>query len=130
MTLHSSLISSLPAGVERAILRVLSFHQGAENAIPRCQCCWPISNGMASIFTEREMRAAINSLCESRDILFAARGDYKVGIIPPPAPRSLRTTFSVSCTRVRWTCSSRRRAMKEAAEKIWGKYSPARQMGF
>ena len=54
-------IGDLPAGLDRAILRILSFHQGAGNAISRfaleMQCA---QHGFPE--SDRRIRAAINLL--------------------------------------------------------------------
>ena len=128
MTLQSSLISSLPAGVERAILRVLSFHQGAENAIPRFNLLADIKWHGFDI-SEREMRAAINSLRKGGALICSA-GGLSGGYYSPASPQELEDYFSRELHPRAMDLLEQERAMKEAAEKLWGKYSPARQMNF
>ena len=54
-------ITQMPAGLDRAILRILSFHEGAENAISRVMLKGDCGRNGFHI-NERTMRAAINHL--------------------------------------------------------------------
>lgn len=54
-------IGELPAGLDRALLRILSFHKGADNAISRIMLKGDCGRHGYHI-NERTMRAAINHL--------------------------------------------------------------------
>ena len=128
MTTHSDIISSLPAGVERAILRVLSFHQGAENAIPRFNLLADIKWHGFDI-SEREMRAAINSLRKGGALICSAGGNGG-GYFSPASPQELEDYFQRELHPRAMDLLEQEKAMREAAEKTWGKYSPEQQLRF
>lgn len=56
-------ISQMPPGLDRAILRILQFHKGANNAILRKRFVAALkSHGFDMTRDDRPMRAAINQL--------------------------------------------------------------------
>lgn len=61
------MISEMPPGLDRAILRVLSFHQGRDKAIGRGRLVGDLARAGFKV-NERVMRACINELREAGTI--------------------------------------------------------------
>src|SRR4030042_573177 len=125
-TILDEMIREMPAGLDRAILRVLSFHQGKGNAIGRGRLVLELYR-MGFKVHERVMRAAINELRKAGQLICSMGGEgggyylaenqdeveeYRTHELRPRAMDLLEQD----------------KAMLEAAEKRWGRYSPEKQI--
>lgn len=69
-------ISQMPVGLDRAILRVLSFHKGVNNSIPRKKLIISLLNhGFDLRRDDRPMRACINRLRKQGEPICSSGGD-------------------------------------------------------
>lgn len=68
------LIASLPPGVDRAILRVLSFHVGRDQAIGRAMLRHEVAS-LGFNLHERALRAAINQLRKAGQPILSTGGE-------------------------------------------------------
>jgi hypothetical protein len=71
---NDRMISEMPPGLDRAILRVLSFHQGREQAIGRGRLVGDLAR-MGYEVHERVMRACINELRKKGQLICSTGGD-------------------------------------------------------
>lgn len=68
-----AVIDTLPAGLDRALLRVLSFHRGREHAISRSDLVGALASHGFDV-NERAMRAQINQMRKAGQLIGAAAG--------------------------------------------------------
>ena len=126
MTETDKLIASLPAGLDRAILRILSYHHGRDRAIGRRQLVNQIKLHGFDV-GERQARACISQLRKTGTLICSAPGEDGGYYIPKDAgefEEFVRTEYEAKIMDMRETLT----AMKKAAEKTWGRYSPEKQI--
>jgi hypothetical protein len=119
------LIKNLPAGLDRSILRILSFHVGCSNTIGRTALVAALRDHGYRV-SERQARAQISQLRKAGHLICSAPGEdggYYLPANDQEFDDFVRTEYLAKITDMQETLS----AMKKAAEKQWGKYSPARQ---
>src|SRR4030042_6553315 len=79
------IISEMPAGLERVILRNLNFHKGRENAISRIQLLKELK-AVGFTIDDRKMRACIKKMRKSEKpgtwicSTGGGNGGYRVGV--------------------------------------------------
>ncbi len=124
------MIDNLPAGLERAILRVLEFHQGRINYISGDDLVTQVRlMGFPSI-ENREVRACISQLRESgvpgTEICSTGgiEGGYWMAADHEEAEEFVQREFDSRAKALHKQAS----AIRAAAEKHWGKYSPEKQV--
>lgn len=122
----SDYISDLPAGLDRAILRILSFHKGAENAISRfsleMQCA---QHGFPE--SDRQIRACINLLRKQGHLICSAGGEGG-GYYIPATRDELEDYFARELHPRALDLLEQERAMRATAEKTWGQYAGQMRM--
>ena len=119
------MIDNLPAGLDRAILRVLSFHTGREHAISRDSLRLELDM-IGFRLHERAMRAAINQLRKAGQPICSTGGDG--GGYYLASDWSELTEFLDREVRPRaMDLLEQEKALKAAAERRWGRYAPERQ---
>lgn len=74
MITYEEIINSMPAGLDRAILRVLSFRQGAESAIKKKALIRELANLGFSSVGERQVRVSINNLRKGGHLIGSSAG--------------------------------------------------------
>ena len=75
MTHLEDVLTNLPPGLDSALLSILRFHIGRENAIPRSYLLEEIRRtGWAIGFSDRAMRAQINLLRKDGHLICSAGG--------------------------------------------------------
>jgi len=118
----------LPPGIDRAVMRILTERVGQENAIIRGAFVAMVKAYGYNV-TERQVRYCVNQLrkrgvpiCstggESGGYWYASDWDELLDYIH----RELDSRIS--------DLMEQRRALKDQAEKTWGKFSPEKQSSF
>jgi hypothetical protein len=74
MTVQKTLIDNLPAGIERALLRILNYHVGEENAISRSDLMIQLANSGFRMKDDRPVRALINELRNRGELILSKGG--------------------------------------------------------
>lgn len=118
-------ISALPAGLDRAVLRVLSYHTGRANAIGRQALLMRLADHGFKV-GERAARLCISQLRKSGSLICSAPGDDGGYYLPADAAEFeafVHTEYEAKIIDMRETLS----AMQKAAERTWGRLSPGRQ---
>lgn len=119
------MVGALPAGLERAILRVLLFHVGRSQAIGRKDLLGAVAQHGFSV-GDRALRLCINLLRKEGQLICSTGGedggywlaenwDELVEYLQEPHSRAMDLL-------------EQEQAQREAAEKRWGMYSPGKQM--
>jgi hypothetical protein len=122
------MINELPHGVERCLLRVLSFHVGREKSIGRFELLKQLKSHGFSI-NERVMRELIHNL-NIRDQLIGSTGGKGGGYwICESWDDFLEYDTAETMSRLS-SLAHKHNAMMRTAEKRFGKYSPERQTSF
>ncbi len=119
------MIDELPAGVERAMLRILNFHVGRESAISRSQLVNDLySHGFQ--INERSARLVINQL-RKQGIEICSTGGSDGGYWLAVNQDELEEYIQLEIDARINDLVAQARAMRSAAEKRGGRYSPAKQ---
>ena len=116
----------LPAGLDRALLRTLSFHVGRERAILRSDLLQAISL-LGFNVSERAMRAQISQLRKAGHLICSAPGEnggYYLPATPEEFDEFVQQEYRAKIVDMQETLS----AMQKSAERTWGRYSPSRQL--
>jgi hypothetical protein len=71
---YDELITSMPAGLERATLRVLSFHLGREHAVGRGELVYALRLEGCEV-SERQARQCIHDLRRAGHLICSAPGE-------------------------------------------------------
>jgi hypothetical protein len=71
---YDTLIASMPAGIERALIRVLSGHIGKDNAISKAQLITDLSK-LGFHVAERQVRSEITELRKQGLLICSSSGD-------------------------------------------------------
>lgn len=114
----NELIASLPAGLDRAVLRVLSYHVGRKSAIGRSRLVGELLL-LGFRVNERAARAQISQLRKAGNLICSAPGES--GGYYLPADRAeyeefKRQEYEAKIIDMHETL----RAMDKAAERQWG----------
>jgi len=120
-----ALIDNLPAGLDRAMLRVLSFHIGHGNVISRGRLVAELANCGFQVH-EREARACIN-LLRKDGIAICSTGGGEGGYWLAADQDELEEFIQKEMDSRAMDLLEQARAMRAAAEKRWGRYSPEKQ---
>lgn len=119
------LIDNLPAGLDRAILRILSFRKGRDNAIGRADLVKELAK-LGIKTNERAMRAQISQLRKSGHLICSApgvEGGYYLPATPDEFDDFVQQEYRAKIVDMQETLS----AMQRSAEQQWGRFSPAKQ---
>lgn len=124
----NELIKSLPAGLDRAVLRVLSFHVGRPNAIARHALVEELARlGFNYRKDDRAVRAMINQLRKAGHLI-CSYGGRDGGYFLPADWNELNEYLDREVHPRAMDLLEQEKAMKAAAEGRWGRFSPGRQM--
>lgn len=125
MSRVDEIIDELPAGLDRSILRILSFHQGRGRAIGRMDLVMALAD--AGYHTsERAVRAQISQLRKAGNLICSASGEDGGYYLPETADEFLdfvQQEYLAKITDMQETLA----AMRKSAEHTWGRYSPIKQ---
>ncbi len=120
MTFTDSLIDNLPVGIDRFILRALSFHKGKENAVSRAALLDDMHRyGMND---ERQMRALINRLRKEGHLICSA-GGTSGGYYLPASMDEYQEYRDRELHPRALDLLEQEKAMDKAAERQWGSIS-------
>lgn len=119
------LIDNLPAGLDRAMLRILEFHKGRENAISRGQLVLDLTKHGFEVH-EREARAMINQL-RKHGIEICSTGGERGGYWLATSQEEIQDFTHKELRPRALDLLEQAEAMEKAAEKRWGRYSPSKQ---
>jgi hypothetical protein len=126
------MIDNLPAGLERAIRRILEFHIGRENAISRSQLITDLASmGFNYIDKDdRPIRACINQIRKSGmpGSWICSTGGVGGGYWMAETQAELEEFIEHEEDSRLGDFAKQMKAMRMAAEKKWGKYSPEKQV--
>lgn len=122
------MIDNLPAGLDRAMLRILEFHKGRENAISRGRLLADLGL-MGFVVHEREARVCINQL-RKEGVEICSTGGSKGGYWMAVSQDEVMEFTENELEPRAMDLLEQSKAMKAAAERRWGKYSRERQESF
>jgi len=121
------MIHEMPPGLDRAILDVLKFHVGRENAISRPAMMVYLRQLGFHLKDDRPMREANNSL-RKQGIKICSAGGSKGGYWLAANHQELEEFIKNEVEARANDLHEQARAMRAAAEKEWGRYSPEKQI--
>jgi hypothetical protein len=125
-TVLDEMIKDMPAGLDRAILRVLSFHQGRKQAISRGRLVDDLAR-LGFEVNERVMRASINALRKAGHLICSTGGEGG-GYYLPADWNELEEFIDRELHPRAMDLLEQEQALKASAEKQWGRYSPEKQI--
>jgi DNA-binding transcriptional regulator PaaX len=111
-------IDSLPAGLDRALLRILSYHSGRQNAIGRGELVANLRRHGFAV-SERAMRAQISQLRKSGYLIGSAAGADGGYYLIQTAQEFDEFASMEYRAKIR-DMSETLRAMQKAADSRWG----------
>src|SRR4030042_6510686 len=118
-----SMIDNLPAGLDRALLRVLQFHRGRTNAISRRDLLKALAFMGFQMKDDRPMRICINQFRKEGGEI-CSTGGKKSGYWLAANQAALNEWIQHASEARLKDFGKQIRAMRAAAEKRWGGYSP------
>ena len=121
------IIEQMPPGLDRAILDVVKFHVGKENAISRPVMLVYLRQLGFYLKDDRPMRLAINSL-RKQGIKICSAGGTKGGYWMAANHQELEEFIKHEVEARAYDLHEQARAMRASAEKEWGRYSPEKQI--
>ena len=128
------MIDQLPAGLERAIRRILDFHIGRKNTISRSQLISDLAlMGFNYIDKDdRPVMVCINKIrkSETPDSWICSTGGVGGGYWLAETNAELEKFIDHEEESRLGDFAEQMKAMRRAAEKHWGKYSPEKQISF
>ncbi len=119
------MVDELPAGLDRAVLRVLSYHVGREKAISRGDLVVAIAQH-GFFMHERAVRAAINLLRKQGQPICITGGEdggYWLAKDWEELNEFLEREFHSRAMDL----LEQEGALKKRAEEVWGRFSPGKQ---
>lgn len=119
-------ITELPAGLDRAILRILSYHEGADSAISRVMLRGDCLRHGFHV-NDRTLRAAINHLRKQGHLICSAGGDGG-GYFIPANSQEFEDYVTHELHPRAMDLLEQEKAMRATAESTWGRYSPDNQL--
>ncbi len=125
------MISEMPAGLEREILRILDFHVGRENAISRPQLVIDLAlMGFDYTKDDRPVRACINKVRKSGKpgCWICSTGGVHGGYWRAKSHMEIEEFIQREQESRLKDFAKQARAMRAAAESYWGMYSPEKQI--
>jgi DNA-binding transcriptional regulator PaaX len=120
-----AMIDGLPAGLDRALLRILSYHSGRQNAIGRGELVANLRRHGFHV-SERAMRAQISQLRKAGYLIGSAPGSdggYYLIQSAQEFDEFVRMEYRAKIADMSETL----RAMQKAADSRWGPAAPAQQ---
>jgi len=129
MTLLDEMIDNLPAGLDRAILRALSFSIGRDHSIPRASLLNNIRAVGFKKLSDRQLRLQINQLRKDGHVICSI-GGIDGGYYIAGSWDELNEYLQREVHSRAMDLLEQEKALREAGEKTWGKYSPTRQGSF
>ena len=121
-----SMIDNLPAGLDRALLRVLQFHRGRTNAISRRDLLKDLTFMGFQMKDDRPMRICINQF-RKEGVEICSTGGKKSGYWLAANQEELNEWIQNESEARLKDFGKQIRAMRAAADKRWGRYSPEKQ---
>lgn len=128
MSALDGMIDRLPAGLERAMLRVLSFHQGRERAIGRGALVTELRR-LGFAVSEREARLQINLLRKAGQPI-CSTGGPDGGYWLAAGWDELQAYIEQELHSRAMDLLEQEKALRAEAEKRWGRFCPDRQARF
>ena len=119
------MIHEMPPGLDRAILRILSFHQGRKQAISRGRFVGDLARVGFGV-NERAMRACINELRKDGHLICSTGGEGG-GYYLPEDWNELAEFIERELHPRAMDLLEQEKALRAEAEKRWGRYSPEKQ---
>ena len=119
------LIDNLPASLDRAMLRVLDFRIGRNNAISRVKLLLELGRS-GFVVDEREARICINQL-RKKGVQICSTGGKRGGYWMAADQEELEEWIQNESEARLKDFGEQIRAMRAAADKRWGRYSPEKQ---
>ncbi len=125
------IIDTLPAGLEREILRIMNFHRGRQNAISRDELVCNLAEMGFHFKDDRKIRACINQLRKSGKpgSWICSTGGESGGYWLAASQEELEEYIRREQESRLKDLAEQARAMRAAAERYWGIYSPEKQIG-
>jgi hypothetical protein len=130
-SMYEDVIREMEPGLKRAVLRVMSMHQGPENAIGRVELAAAVNlhgfgRGLGAATFDRNLRSAIQQLRKEGNLICSSSGEGGYYLARDMAEYEEFATGEYRAKIV--DMSETLRAMDTAAEKRFGKTAPAGQM--
>jgi hypothetical protein len=122
----AKMVDELPAGLDRAVLRVLSFHVGRDQAISRGDLVVAIAQH-GYFMHERAVRAAINLLRKQGQPICSTGGEdggYWLAKDWDELDEFIVREFHSRAMDL----LEQEGALRKKGEELWGAYSPGKQM--
>lgn len=121
------MVDELPAGLDRAILRILLFHVGRDKAISRGELVHTLWISHGFNVHERAMRVAINLLRKEGQPICSTGGEeggYWYAKDWEELDEFLEREFHSRAMDL----LEQEGALRKRAEEVWGRFSPEKQM--
>jgi hypothetical protein len=115
----------LPVGIERAMIRLLDFHVGREQAISRGDMLGALKS-LGFRVSEREARSVIN-LLRKEGYLICSTGGEGGGYWLGANWQELNEYLERELHSRAMDLLEQEKALKNAAEQRWGRFSPEKQ---
>jgi hypothetical protein len=128
MSALDAMIDGLPVGLERAMLRLLSFHQGREKAIGREALVLELAR-LGFRVSEREARLQINLLRKAGHPI-CSTGGTDGGYWLAADWNELQEYIDREIHSRAMDLLEQEQALRAEAERRWGRYSAAQQASF
>jgi hypothetical protein len=119
-------IADMPAGLDRAIMRVLSYHVGREKAIGRESLLVALLD-VGFRVQDRVARAAINDLRKRGQVICSAGGEGG-GYWLAKSWEELNEYHQRELHPRAMDLLEQERSQRQAAEVLWGRFSPEHQV--
>lgn len=126
-TYNAGYVLEMPVGLERAVARVLDFHVGRGNAISRAD----LLNALYLVgfgVDERVAREAVNKL-RKEGRMICSTGGKKGGYWMAADWKELNEYIEREVDARTFDLLMQKKALRAAAEKVWGRFSPEKQIG-
>lgn len=121
----NELIDQLPAGLDRAVLRILSYHKGKSKAISRADLVTNLAR-MGFEVNERAARAMINQL-RKQGYTICSTGGEGGGYFLADSWDELMDFIDRELHGRAMDLLEQEKSLKASGERMWGRYSPEKQ---